>query len=69
MGPVGIVVGRLGLVPVLASFEVSVAMEDCASESFAFACPSCSVRSVIVFATFETVVQSDCVAVAIFTRA
>ena len=59
MGPVGIVVGRLGLVPVLASFEVSVAMEDCASASFAFACPSCSVRSVIVFAMFSTVVLSD----------
>ena len=69
MGTVGIVLGRLGLVPVLASFEVSVAMEDCASASFAFACPSCSVISVIVFAMFATVVQSDCVAVAIFARA
>ena len=47
MVPVGILVGQLGLVPVLASFEVSAAMEDCASASFAFACPSCSVRSVI----------------------
>ena len=47
MGPVGIVVGWLGLVPVLESFEVSARMEDCASASFAFACPSCSVRSVI----------------------
>ena len=39
-GAVGIVVGQLGLVPVLASFEVSVAMDDCASVSFAFACLS-----------------------------
>ena len=39
-GPVGIVVGRLGLVPVLASFEVSFVMDDCAYVSFAFACPS-----------------------------
>ena len=69
MGPVGIVVGRLGLVPVLASFEVSVAIEDCASASFAFACLSCSVRSVIVFDTFETMVRSDCVPVARFARA
>ena len=69
MGPVGIVVGRLGLVPVLASFEVSVMMEDCASASFVFACPSCSVRSVIVFDMFATVVRSDCVAVASFARA
>ena len=39
-GPVGIVVGRLGLFPVLTSFEVSVAMDDCASASFACAYPS-----------------------------
>ena len=39
---------RLGLVPVLASFEVSVTMDDCASASFMFACPSCSVRSATV---------------------
>ena len=39
-GPDGIVVGRLVLVPVLASFEVSVEMDDCASASFEFACPS-----------------------------
>ena len=38
--PVGLVVERLGLVPVLASFEVSVAMDDCTSASFMFACPS-----------------------------
>ena len=69
MGPVGIVVGRLGLVPVLASFEVSIAMEDCATASFVFDCPSCSVRSVIVFDMFATVVRSDCVEVAIFARA
>ena len=55
MGSVGIVVGRLGLVPVLVSFEVIVAMEDCASANFLFACPSCSVRSVIVFDMFATV--------------
>ena len=69
MGPVGIVVGRLGLVPVLASFEVSVAMEDCSSASFLFACLSCSVRSIIVFDMFATVVQYDCVVVARFARA
>ena len=40
MGPVGLVVERLGLVPVLPSFEVSVAMDDCASASFMFACRS-----------------------------
>ena len=61
MGPVGIVVGKLGIVPVWASFEVSVTMEDCASASFAFACPGCSVRLVIVFEMFATVVRSDCV--------
>ena len=38
--PVGLIVEQLGLVPVLASFEVSVAMDDCTSASFAFACPS-----------------------------
>ena len=54
MGPVGIVVGRLGLVPVLESFEASVAMEDCASASFVFACPRCRVRSVIVFPCLQT---------------
>ena len=37
---VGLVVERLGLVPVLASSEVSVAMDYCASASFIFACPS-----------------------------
>ena len=37
LGPIGLVVERLGLVPVLASFEVSVAMDDCASVSFMFA--------------------------------
>ena len=55
--------------PVLASFEVSVAMDDCASASFMFACPSCSVRSAIVFDMFSTVVQSDYVAVARFAKA
>ena len=60
---------RLGLVPVLASFEVSVAMDDCDSESFIFACPSCRVRSAIVFDMFATVVRSDCVAVARFAKA
>ena len=69
MVPVGIVVGRLGIVPVWASFEVSVAMEDCASAGFEFACPSCSVRSVIVFYVFATMVRSDCVAVSRLARA
>ena len=62
-------VGRLGLVPVLEIFEVSVVMEDCVSASFAFACPSCSVRSVIVYDIFATVVRSNCIAVARFSRA
>ena len=60
---------RLGLVPVLASFEVSVAMDDCASVSFMFACPSCRVRSAIIFDMFATVSRSDCVDVAIFAKA
>ena len=59
MGPVGIVGGCLVLVPVWAIFEVSVAMEDCDSASFAFACPSCSLRSVIFLDMFATVVRSD----------
>ena len=45
----GLVVERLGLVSVLASFEVNVAMDDCASVSFMFACLSCRVRSAIFF--------------------
>ena len=53
---VGLVVERLGLVLVLDSFEVSVAMDDCASASFMFACPSCRVRSAIVFYMFATMV-------------
>ena len=44
-------------------------MDDCASASFMFACPSCSVRSAIVFDMFATVVQSDYVAVARFSKA
>ena len=40
LGPVRRVVERLGLVPALGSFEVSVAMDDCASASFMFACLS-----------------------------
>ena len=55
MAVVGLVVEQLGLVPVLDSFEVSVAMDDCASASFMFACPSCRVRSAIVFDMFATV--------------
>ena len=38
MDPVEDVVGRLGLVPFLASFEVIVAMDDCACASFVFFC-------------------------------
>ena len=66
---VGLVVERLGMDPVLASFEVSVAIDDCASASFMFACRSCRVRSAIVFDMFATVLQSDCVAVARFAKA
>ena len=40
LGPVGLVLERLGLVPVLASFEVSAVMDDCVSVSFMFACLS-----------------------------
>ena len=69
MAVVGLVVERLGLVPVLASFEVSVVMDDCAYASFMFACPSCRVRSAIVFDMLATVSRSDCVAVAIFAKA
>ena len=57
------------MVPVLASFEVSVVMDDCASASFMFACPSCRVRSAIVFDMFATLVRSHCVAVARFAKA
>ena len=59
---------RLGFAPVLASFEVSVAIDDCASASFMFACPSCRVRSAIVFDVFATMSRSDCVAVARFAK-
>ena len=69
MAVVGLVVERLGLAPVLASFEVSVAMDDCASVSFMFACPSCWVRSATVFDMFYIVSQSDYVAVARFSKA
>ena len=44
-------------------------MDDCASASFMFACPSCSVRSAIIFDMLATVVQSDYVAVARFAKA
>ena len=69
MAVVWLVVERLVLAPVLASFEVSVAMDDCASASFMFACPSCKMRSAIVFDMFATVSRSDSVAVAIFSKA
>ena len=55
---VGLVEERLDLAPVLASFEVSVAMDDCASASFVLACLSCRVRSAIVFEIFVTVSRS-----------
>ena len=66
---VGIVEERLDLAPVLASFEVSVAMDDFASASFVLACPSCRVRSAIVFDMFATVSRSGWVAVARFAKA
>ena len=69
MAVVGLVVERLGLVPVLDIFEVSVAMDDCASASFMFAFPSCRVRSGIVFYMFATMLRSDCVAVARISKA
>ena len=64
MDVVGLVEERLDLAPVLDSFEVIVAMDDCASASFVSACPSCRVRSAIVFDMFATVSRSDWVAVA-----
>ena len=69
MAVVGLVEERLDLSPVLASFEVSVALDDCDSASFVFDCPSCRVRSAIVFDMFATVSQSDWVAVARFAKA
>ena len=59
---------RLDLAPVLASFEVSVAMDDCASASFVLAFPSCRVSSAIGFDRFATVSRSDWVAVARFAK-
>ena len=59
LGPVGLVVEQLGMVPVLASFEVIFAMDDCASASFMFTCLSSSERSEIVFDMFATVVRSN----------
>ena len=59
MAEVGLVEERLDFAPVLASFEVSVAMDDCASASFVLACLSCRVRSAIVFDMFATVSRSD----------
>ena len=69
MAGVGLVEDRLEFAPVLASFEVSVAMDDCASTRFVLACPSCRVRSAIVFYIFATMSQSDWVAVARFAKA
>ena len=69
MAVVGLVVERLDLDPVLASCEVSVAMDICASASFMFACLSCRVRSAIVFDMFATMSRSDCVTVEIFSKA
>ena len=69
MAVVGLAEERLDLAPVLASFEVSVAMDDCASASFMFSCPSCRVRSAIFFDMFATVVRSNCVSVEIFSQA
>ena len=69
MAVAGLMEERLYFAPVLASFEVSVAMDDCASVSFMLACPSCRVRSAIVFDIFATVLRSDWVAVARFAKA
>ena len=68
MAVAGLVEERMDFVPVLASFEVSVAMDYCASASFVLACPSCRMRSAIVFDMFANVVRSDCVAVARFSK-
>ena len=57
MAVVGLVEKRLGFSPVLDSFEVSVAMDDCASASFVLDCLSCRVRSAIVFAMFAEMTQ------------
>ena len=69
MAVVGFVEERLGFAPFFASFEVSFAMDDCASAIFVLACPSCRVRSAIVFDMFATVSRSDWVAVARFAKA
>ena len=66
---VGLMEEWLDFAQVLASFEVSVAMDDFASASFVLACPSCRVRSAIVFDMFATVSRSDWVAVARFSKA
>ena len=66
MAVAGLVEERLNFAPFLPSFEVSVAMDDCASASFVLACLSCRVRSAIFFDVFATVSQSDWVAVARF---
>ena len=60
---------RLYFAPFLASFEVSVAMDDCASVSFVLDCPSCRVRSAIVFDMFATMSRSYWVSVEIFAKA
>ena len=65
---VNIVYFLAGESPVFA-VEVSVAMDDCDSASFVLACPSCRVRSAIVFDMFATVSRSDWVAVARFAKA
>ena len=69
MAVAGRVEERLDCAPVLDSFKVSVAMDDCASAIFVLDCPSCRVRSAIVFDMFATVSQSDWVAVARFAKA
>ena len=69
MAVVGLAEEWLDLAPVLDSFEVSVAMDDCASASFVLACPSCRVRSAIFFDMFATVSLSDWVAVPRFAKA
>ena len=69
MAVVGFVEERLDFAPVLASFEVSVAMDDCASASFVLACPIFRVRSAIVFDMSATISRLDWVAVARFTKA
>ena len=69
MAVVGFVEEWLDFATVLAGFEVSVAIDDCASVSFVLAFPSCRVRPAIVFDMLATMLRLDWVAVKRFAKA